>query len=144
MSYSADSSFLPSLVAAERLNQEKGKKIEGQKNRRLRERRAIFRGPIFLPQIFLPLNRSTRKRVMPTDGKAVPRIRPHLDATSEFNLFIRGTALPSVGTSFWGFSIRLIPVTKIEICAIFIFVSIFAHIDLGRFSFRAHDELRHK
>jgi hypothetical protein len=39
-----------------------------------------------------------KKGIMPTDGKAVPRIRIHADATSEFNPLIRGTALPSVGT----------------------------------------------
>jgi hypothetical protein len=37
---------------------------------------------------------------MPTDGRAVPRINLHADPKSEFKFFIRGTALPSVGTFF--------------------------------------------
>src|SRR5436190_20469198 len=45
----ADSWFVPSLIASERRNQEKGRKIEGQKNLRLRSWGTDFKGLIVLP-----------------------------------------------------------------------------------------------
>jgi hypothetical protein len=49
-----------SYGAALRRNREKGRKIDGQKERRLREQRAISQGLIFLPQMFLPFCRATQ------------------------------------------------------------------------------------
>src|SRR5258708_2192751 len=83
-------------------NQEEGKKIKGQKHRHSRERRANSRTFIFLPQMFLPIRRSPKRRIMPTDGVAIPRIkkspsRPVMCYVQP--VVIRGIATPSVGAS---------------------------------------------
>src|SRR5580704_7155844 len=49
--------------------------IKRRKTQRLRERRGHHREFIFLPLILLPACRPHGKKVMPTDGEAVPRMK---------------------------------------------------------------------